>query len=118
MTIHLRSDGHCYPAVILARGGGDLLLLRVSQATPRTAAIGSQDSEGWYRHETNALTVPSPGGGHRKLDGWHMGYDPDDLSSCIELEPMLPDHTWDGVPVRHGHAHDGVAIFDDDTITR
>ena len=96
MNVHLRSDGTCYPAVILARGGGDLLLLRVSQPTPRTArAIGSQDSEGWYRHESTALTVHSPGGTMRKLDGWHLGFERGNPDAwCTNLDPALPDTAW------------------------
>jgi hypothetical protein len=84
--VHLRSGGECFPAVVLARGGGSLLLLRAMQATPRTAALGSSDSEGWYTHECHALTVPSPGGGVRKLDGWHH----DDGCEALQPDRIVP----------------------------
>lgn len=93
-TVHVRIDGECHPAVVLARGGGDLLLLRVYSSTPRTAPLGSQDTEGWYRYWTEALTVPNPAGGTRRLDGWH------ELDICRELAPEIPDHTWDGLNAR------------------
>jgi hypothetical protein len=77
MFVHVRDEAEhtCRPAFVLARGSVGMSLLRVLYPTPRSEAIGYQDTEAWYRHRDYALIVPNPDGTERRLDTWHA---PDD----------------------------------------
>ena len=79
-SVHVRTDGTCRAAIVLASCRGSRAILRVLAIAPAVSIdLAAFDSQGSYPHHSERLTFPNPDGTSRVADSWHVQGDPSTL---------------------------------------